>query len=81
VSIKLLAKISHLTSLIFGVALGISFSILYQHFYAIFVSKLSIYVLGLVLVAVILRLSTILIWKQYNIDFTKLNQILVDDER
>jgi len=81
VSIKFLIKISHLTTLIFGVALGLSFSILYQHFYAIFVSNLSIYVLGLVVIGVILRILTFLMWKQYNINFNELNQFLIDDER
>ena len=80
VSIKLLSTISHLTTLIFGVALGLSSAIYYQHFYAIFVSKLSIHVAGMVVIAVILRL-TILMWNQYNTDFTKLNQFLIDDER
>ena len=81
VSIKLLSTISHLTTLIFGVALGLSSAIYYQHFYAIFVSKLSIHVAGMVIIAVILRLLTILMWNQYNTDFTKLNQFLIDDER
>ena len=67
-SLKLLAQLSHLITMMFGIALGISLCILYQYKIGIFIEDLTIYVLFLVFLSGGLRVYTLLLWSKYNLN-------------
>ncbi len=67
-SLKLLIQLSHLITMIFGVALGISLCILYQYKIGIFIEDLTLYVIFLVFLSGGLRFYTLMLWKKNKLD-------------
>ena len=67
-SLKLLAQLSHLITMIFGVALSIALCILYQYKIGIFIEDLTLFVIFLVLLSGGLRFYTLFLWNKYNLD-------------
>ena len=70
-SLKRLAQLSHFITMMFGVALGMTFSILYQHMVKIIIIDLSLIISSIVFFSIILRAYTLIIWrkKNYNLKF------------
>ena len=68
-SFKRFAQLSHFISMMFGIALGITICMLYQHFFAIFIIGLSPLVVLIVILGASLRLFTILLWKKNSYHF------------
>ena len=70
-SLKRLAQLSHFITMLFGVALGMTLSLLYQHMVKIIISDLSVIILFIVFFSIILRIYTLFVWKEknYNLKF------------
>ncbi len=70
-SLKRLAQFSHFITMMFGVALGMTFSLLYQHMVKIIITDLSLIILFIVFFSIILRAYTLFIWRKenYNLKF------------
>ena len=70
-SLKRLAQLSHFVTMMFGVALGMTFSLLYQHMIKIIITDLSLIILFIVFFSIILRAYTLFIWtkENYNLKF------------
>ena len=68
-SFKRFAQLSHFISMMFGIALGITICMLYQHFFAIFIIGLTPLVVLIVILGAFLRLFTILSWRKNNYQF------------
>jgi len=70
-SIKRLSQLSHFVTMMFGVALGMTFSLLYQHMIKIIITDLSLIILFIVFFSIILRAYTLFIWtkENYNLKF------------
>ena len=70
-SLKRLAQLSHFITMMFGVALGMTLSILYQHMVKIIITDLSLIILFIVFFGIILRAYTLFIWRKenYNLKF------------
>ena len=68
-SLKRLAQLSHFITMMFGVALGMTLSILYQHMVKIIITDLSLIILFIVFFSIILRAYTLFIWKKENYNF------------
>ena len=70
-SLKRLAQLSHFITMMFGVALGMTFSLLYQHMVKIIITDLSLIILFIVFFSIILRTYTLFIWRKenYNLKF------------
>ena len=70
-SLKRLAQLSHFVTMMFGVALGMTFSLLYQHMVKIIITDLSLIILFIVFFSIILRAYTLFIWtkENYNLKF------------
>ena len=70
-SLKRLAQLSHFITMMFGVALGMTFSLLYQHMVKIIITDLSLIILFIVFFSIILRAYTLFIWikENYNLKF------------
>ena len=70
-SLKRLAQLSHFITMMFGVALGMTFSLLYQHMVKIIITDLSLIILFIVFFSIILRVYTLFIWRKenYNLKF------------
>ena len=70
-SLKKLAQLSHFITMMFGVALGMTFSLLYQHMIKIIITDLSLIILFIVFFSIILRAYTLFIWTKnnYNLKF------------
>ena len=68
-SFKRFAQLSHFISMIFGIALGITICMLYQHFFAIFIIGLTPLVVLIVILGVCLRLFIILFWRKNKYHF------------
>ena len=70
-SLKRLAQLSHFITMMFGVALGMTFSLLYQHMVKIIINDLSLIILFIVFFSIILRAYTLFIWTKnnYNLKF------------
>ena len=65
-SLKRLAQLSHFITMMFGVALGMTLSILYQHMVKIIITDLSLIILFIVFFGIILRAYTLFIWRKEN---------------
>ena len=65
-SLKRLAQLSHFITMMFGVALGMTFSLLYQHMVNIIITDLSLIILFIVFFSIILRAYTLFIWRKEN---------------
>ena len=70
-SLKRLAQLSHFITMMIGVALGMTFSLLYQHMVKIIITDLSLIILFIVFFSIILRAYTLFIWRKenYNLKF------------
>ena len=70
-SLKRLVQLSHFITMLFGVALGMTLSLLYQHMVKIIITDLSLIILLIVSFSAILRVYTLLIWRKenYNLKF------------
>ena len=70
-SLKRLAQLSHFITMMFGVALGMTLSILYQHMVKIIITDLSLIILFIVFFSIIFRAYTLFIWRKenYNLKF------------
>ena len=70
-SLKRLAQLSHFITMMFGVALGMTFSLLYQHKVKVIITDLSLIILFIVFFSIILRAYTLFIWRKenYNLKF------------
>ena len=70
-SLKRLAQLSHFITMMFGVALGMTFSLLYQHMVKIIITDLSLIILFIVFFSIILRAYTLFKWtkENYNLKF------------
>ena len=73
-SFKSLAILSHSITMFFGIALGMTICITYQHYIGLFLYKLLPYIIFIVVVSIILRVYFILAWKKMGY-----NYILFDD--
>ena len=65
-SLKRLAQLSHFITMMFGVSLGMTLSILYQHMVKIIITDLSLIILFIVFFGIILRAYTLFIWRKEN---------------
>ena len=73
-SFKSLAILSHSITMFFGIALGMTICITYQHYIGLFLYKLLPYIIFIVVVSIILRVYFIFAWKKMGY-----NSILFDD--
>ena len=74
-SFKLLAILSHSITMLFGIALGMTICITYQHFIGLFLYQLLPYIIFIVVISIILRVYFIMAWKKMGY-----NSILFNDE-
>ena len=65
-SFKRFAQLSHFITMMFGIALGITICMLYQHFFAIFIVGLTRLVILIIAISVCLRVYTISVWRKKN---------------
>ena len=63
-NLKLLAQLSHFITMMFGVAMGMTISMLYQHFVAIFIFDLTPVILFIIICSGGLRIYTLSVWKK-----------------
>ena len=70
-SLKLLAQLSHLITMMFGIAFGMTICILYQYRVDIFILDLSPIILLIIFFSGCLRVYTHIVWKKNDYD-TKL---------
>ena len=73
-SFKSLAIFSHSITMFFGIALGMTICITYQHYMGLFLYNLLPYIIFIVVISIILRVYFILAWKKMGY-----NSILFDD--
>jgi len=74
-SIKSLAILSHSITMLFGIALGMTICITYQHYIGLFLYQLLPYIIFIVVISIILRMYFIISWKKMGF-----NSILFNDE-
>ena len=74
-SFKSLAILSHSITMFFGIALGMTICITYQHYKGLFLYQLLPYIIFIVVISIILRVYFIMTWKKMGF-----NSILVNDE-
>ena len=72
-SIKFLTHLSHLITMMFGIALGMTLCILYQHMVQINIFDLSLIILLIVFFSGCLRIYTLFLWKKRNYDLKMFN--------
>ena len=65
-SFKRFAQLSHFITMMFGIALGITICMLYQHFFAIFIVGLTPLVILIIVISACLRVYTISVWRKKN---------------
>ncbi len=65
-SLKLLTQLSHFITMLFGIALGMAFCILYQYRIDLFILDLTPIILFITLIGIILRIYTHRIWNKNN---------------
>tara|TARA_B100001027_G_scaffold214570_1_gene186998 strand:- start:18 stop:272 length:255 start_codon:yes stop_codon:yes gene_type:complete len=75
-SFKSLAILSHSITMFFGIALGMTICITYQHFIGLFLYKLLPYIIFIIATSIILRVYFILAWKKMGY-----NSISFNDEK
>ena len=74
-SFKSLAILSHSITKFFGIALGMTICITYQHYIGLFLYKLLPYIIFIVVISILLRVYLIMAWKKMGY-----NSILFNDE-
>ena len=75
-SFKSLAILSHSITMCFGIALGMTICITYQHYIGLFLYQLLPYIIFIVVIGIILRVYFIISWKKMGF-----NSILFDDNK
>ena len=75
-SFKSLAILSHSITMFFGIALGMTICITYQHYIGLFLYQLLPYIIFILVISIILRAYFILAWKKMGY-----NSILFNDEK
>lgn len=78
-SLKLLTQLSHFITMIFGTALGMSLCMLYQLKVQIFIMDLIPLIISMVIISILLRIYTLIIWKKYNYE-SKINSLHIDKD-
>ena len=63
-SFKSLAILSHSITMFFGIALGMTICITYQHYIGLFLYNLLPYIIFILVLSIILRVYFILAWKK-----------------
>ena len=74
-SFKSLAILSHSITMFFGIALGMTICITYQHYIGLFLYQLLPYIIFIVVISIILRVYFIIAWKKMGF-----NSILLNDK-
>ena len=74
-SFKSLAILSHSITMFFGIALGMTICITYQHYIGLFLYQLLPYIIFILVISIILRAYFIMAWKKMGYD-----SILFSDE-
>ena len=74
-SFKSLAILSHSITMFFGIALGMTICITYQHYIGLFLYQLLPYIIFIVVISIILRVYFIISWKKMGF-----NSILFNDK-
>ena len=74
-TLKILTQLSHFTTMLFGIALGMTLTILYQYVNQgvdLIIMNLYLPIIIITFIGVVLRIITIFIWKNkdYKIDLT-----------
>ena len=72
---KSLAILSHSITMLFGIALGMTICITYQHYIGLFLYQLLPYIIFIVVISIILRVYFIMAWKKMGF-----NSILFNDK-
>ena len=67
-SFKSLAILSHSITMFFGIALGMTICITYQHYIGLFLYTLLPYIIFIVVISSLLRVYFILAWKKMGYD-------------
>ena len=65
---KFLAQLSHFITMLFGIALGMTFCLLYQYTTKLFIFDLAPAILSIVIISSLLRSYTMVLWKRNNYD-------------
>ncbi len=73
-SFKSLAILSHSITMFFGIALGMTLCITYQHYIDLFLYQLLPYIIFIMIISIVLRVYFILAWKKMGY-----NSIFLDD--
>ena len=74
-SFKSLAILSHSITMFFGIALGMTICITYQHYIGLFLYQLLPYIIFILLISIILRVYSILAWKKMGYNAISINDI------
>ena len=67
-SFESLAILSHSITMFFGIALGMTICITYQHYIGLFLYQLLPFIIFIVVISIILRVYFILAWKKMGYD-------------
>lgn len=67
-TIRGLTLLSHFVSMLFGVAFGMTLCLLYQYQVKIFIFDLSSIIFLIVVFSILLRIYTLKVWKDLNIE-------------
>ena len=65
-SLKALTQLSHFITMMFGISLGMTLCLLYQHMGHIIIFDLSIIILLIIIFSGLLRIYTLFLWKRGN---------------
>ena len=74
-SFKSLAILSHLITMFFGIALGMTICITYQHYIGIFLYQLLPHIIFILVISIFLRAYFILAWKKMGYESLSFNNI------
>ncbi len=73
-SLKALTQLSHFITMMFGIALGMTLCLLYQHMGHIIIFDLSIIILFIIFFSGLLRIYTLILWKRGNYHLKIINE-------
>ena len=74
-SFKSLAILSHLITMFFGIALGMTICITYQHYIGIFLYQLLPHIIFILVISIFLRVYFIMAWKKMGYEPISFNNI------
>ena len=63
-SLKSLAILSHSITMLFGITLGMTLCIMYQHYIGLFLYQLLPYIVFIILISITLRVYFLIAWKE-----------------